>query len=206
LHSNYTHTGASLSHHVTSIVCEIACHLSLMFHIHRKPLRCTSAPFVIVETWDEDDPFPYWEKRVPCPRTRRVVPNLVVSYSAVVPCAKSVGAHVTACLIDMLKLSTFRTLRILQFCVEGRLAVRLPSLFWRQLGIPSTNVSVSSRGGSEVREDEAFTFLRRLQCPTTRSLNVPGTLDSEPLYARRGRTSKRGVERYSGTPCVRIVY
>jgi hypothetical protein len=42
-------------------------------------------------------------------------PILSFSYSAVVRCAKFVGAHVTACLIDMLKLSTFRTLRIFQF-------------------------------------------------------------------------------------------
>jgi hypothetical protein len=152
---------------ITFIVCEIACYPSLTLHI-RKPLRCISAPFVIVETWDEDDLFPYWETRVPCPRTRRVVPNLVVFYSAVMRCAKFVGAHVTACLIDMLKLSTFRTLRILQFCVEGRLAVRLPSLFGASVG----NIEyecVSRRGGREVREDEPFSyFLTTPRCLTTR--------------------------------------
>jgi hypothetical protein len=63
-----------------------------------------------------------------------VVANRVVFYSAVMRCAKFVGAYVTACLIDMLKLSTFRTLRILQFCVEGRLAFRLPSQLLASVG------------------------------------------------------------------------
>jgi hypothetical protein len=62
-------------------------------------------------TWDEDDLFPHWEKRVVCPRTRRVVPNLVVFLFGGGALCQFVGAHVTACWIDMLKLSTFPTTR-----------------------------------------------------------------------------------------------
>jgi hypothetical protein len=118
LHSNYR-TLVRLFR-ITFIVCEIACYPSLTLHIHRKPLRCISAPFVIVETWDEDDLFRTGKSVSPVLGQDVWSPILSFSYSAVVRCAKFVGAHVTACLIDMLKLSTFRTLRILQFATRPR--------------------------------------------------------------------------------------
>jgi hypothetical protein len=91
-------------------------------------------PFCYIETWDEDDLFPYWEKSVPCPRTRRVVPNLVVFLFGS-------GALCQVCWRTRYRLfdryaETQYVSHVVYFavCVEGRLAVRLPSLFGASVG------------------------------------------------------------------------
>jgi hypothetical protein len=93
-------------------------------------------------------------------------PILSFSYAAVMRCAKFVGAHVTACLIDMLKLSTFRTLRIFQFS-------RRP--------LPAS---------SEAYASGSSTALRRV------SYQIEGALDTFPLCLRRSsrwpRSHRRG--------------
>jgi hypothetical protein len=164
LHSNYPHTGAPHSHHIHRL-CDRVLPFSYASH-SPQAAAMHLCPFFIVETWDEDDLFRTGEACLLSSDT--TCGALSFSYSAVMCCAKFVGAHVTACLIDMLELSTFRTLRILQFCVEGRLAVRLPSLVWASVGNTEYE-SVSRRGDSEVREDEPFSLvLTTPRCPTTR--------------------------------------